>query len=374
MATILELHKINEYMSEVVHTDPFFEAVRDKCLLKYEWCAEMASLGLCPPNNMGIGDYNAIGQCPDGPATFMENNCASACQMCHVLSYETRCPVDKEKMRQENVFQKPGDLNGMFERILSDAVIERDFGPVIAHSRPGGDPGNSTIIDGPYIITIDNFLTEEECTVLRNHGNNSGEGFVRSNTGDGKYMSSSRDVRTSSTNWCRDGCHEDSIVQGVHRRIEMLTGIPQENYECLQILRYSEGQYYRVHHDYNVKELARPQGVRLLTVFLYLSSVEEGGGTYFNELKSVDTNIGTESIPGTGGEVTINPKLGRAVIWPSVLDIDPEQPDRRARHGAEVVIRGTKYGANAWIHSRNYKTPYFNTCHDEPLVSMAAQK
>ena len=370
MATILELHKIDDYMSQIIHTDPFFEPVRDKCLLKYEWCAEMASLGLCPPDNMGIGDYNAIGQCPDGPATFMENNCAPACRMCHLLSYETRCPVDQEETKKENVFQKPGDINRMFERILNNEALERDFGPVIARSRPGGDPNNSSIINGPYIITIDNFLTEDECAVLRYHGSNTGEGFSRSNTGDGKYRSSSRDIRTSSTNWCRDGCHEDPIVQYVHRRIELLTGIPQENFEYLQILQYNEGEYYRVHHDYNAKELERPQGVRLLTVFLYLSNVEEGGGTYFNELNSVDNNLGTQSIPGTGGEVTIRPKLGRAVIWSSVLDANPEQPDRRARHGAEVVIKGTKYGANAWIHSRNYKLPYSKTCHDEQVISI----
>jgi prolyl 4-hydroxylase len=78
------------------------------------------------------------------------------------------------------------------------------------------------------------------------------------------------------------------------------------------------------------------QGVRILTVFLYLSDVEEGGGTNFPELN-----------------MTVQPKRGRAVIWPSVLDAFPHQPDLRTNHQALPVIKGLKYGANAWLHQRD---------------------
>ena len=371
--TILKLHEIENYMSSVVHSDPAYASVREDCTLKHEYCAEAASgyqgsRSICPPDGKNIFELNADGQCPDGAATFMANNCAAACGMCHSLSYETRCAVDgnSEEVKRQNFFQGSGELHDMFERMIHNEDLERKYGPMTVHSRPGGDPANATnVFDGPYVITYENFLTPEECAVLRHHGAHTGEGFTRSNTGTGKHVSNSTTVRTSSTNWCREGCHDDPVVQNIHRRMEALTGIPQENYEYLQILQYTEGQYYKMHHDYNKMERDRPQGVRLLTLFLYLSDVEEGGGTKFSELNTVGDNVGDESILGTGGELTIQPKMGRMVIWPSVVDSDPNLPDRRALHGAEAVVKGVKYGANAWIHQRSYKESFGRACHDE---------
>jgi prolyl 4-hydroxylase len=73
---------------------------------------------------------------------------------------------------------------------------------------------------------------------------------------------------------------------------------------------------------------------------MYLNDVEEGGGTNFPKL-----------------DLTVTPKLGRAVLWPSVLNDRPNKRDVRSDHQAMPVIQGSKYGANAWIHQRDYKTP-----------------
>ena len=45
-----------------------------------------------------------------------------------------------------------------------------------------------------------------------------------------------------------------------------------------------EGQFYEPHHDYIPLHRERFPGVRILTVFLYLNNVEEGGGTDFPRL------------------------------------------------------------------------------------------
>jgi prolyl 4-hydroxylase len=78
--------------------------------------------------------------------------------------------------------------------------------------------------------------------------------------------------------------------------------------------------------------------VRILHVtgFLYLSDVEEGGGTNFPSL-----------------DLTVEPKRGRALLWQSVLDEDPHDFDPRTYHQALPVIHGIKYGANAWFHQRD---------------------
>jgi prolyl 4-hydroxylase len=52
----------------------------------------------------------------------------------------------------------------------------------------------------------------------------------------------------------------------------------------------------------------------------------------------------------------------RAALWPSVQNFDPNKVDRRTDHQALPVIKGIKYGANAWIHQRDYKTPNEKGC------------
>jgi hypothetical protein len=73
----------------------------------------------------------------------------------------------------------------------------------------------------------------------------------------------------------------------------------------------------------------RQQGVRILTVYLYLNDVEAGGGTNFDQL-----------------DITVMPKRGRALLWPSVLDRAPSDKDGRTTHQALPVEAGVKYGAN----------------------------
>ena len=119
-----------------------------------------------------------------------------------------------------------------------------------------------------------------------------------------------------------------------------------KNSEYLQLLQYEPGQYYRQHHDYIPHHKDMPCGVRILTLFIYLNDVEEGGGTHFPFL-----------------DITVQPKKGSAVLWPSVLDQKPESKDGRTEHEALPVIKGLKYGANAWIHSRDFKAAFEINCH-----------
>lgn len=102
----------------------------------------------------------------------------------------------------------------------------------------------------------------------------------------------------------------------------------------------------RQHHDYIPHHQDMPCGVRILTLFIYLNDVEEGGGTHFPLL-----------------DITVMPKKGAALLWPSVLDDAPEKKEGRTDHEALPVLKGIKYGANAWIHSRDFKTAFKKNCH-----------
>jgi len=58
-----------------------------------------------------------------------------------------------------------------------------------------------------------------------------------------------------------------------------------------------------------------------------LNDVEEGGGTHFKKL-----------------DITIQPRRGRVVVWPSVQDDFPDRKDPRTNHEALPVKKGIKYG------------------------------
>ena len=88
-----------------------------------------------------------------------------------------------------------------------------------------------------------------------------------------------------------------------------------------------------------------PCGPRILTFFLYLSDVEGGGGTNFPELG-----------------ITIAPKRGRALIWPSVYNHNPMMEDPRMVHEALEVTAGTKFAANGWFHLYDFETPQKMGC------------
>lgn len=81
-------------------------------------------------------------------------------------------------------------------------------------------------------------------------------------------------------------------------------------------------------------------------MYLYLNDVEAGGGTNFDRLG-----------------ITVMPKRGRALLWPSVTNDDPHKKDHRTTHQALPVEKGIKYGANAWFHQRDFKTPNADGCH-----------
>jgi prolyl 4-hydroxylase len=78
---------------------------------------------------------------------------------------------------------------------------------------------------------------------------------------------------------------------------------------------------------------------------MYLNDVEAGGATHFPRL-----------------HLTVMPKRGRALIWPSVRNMEPNEVDYRTQHRALNVQAGVKYGVNAWFHNRDFKTPNANGC------------
>lgn len=154
--------------------------------------------------------------------------------------------------------------------------------------------------------------------------------------------------RTSENSWCMGMCAERPIVRKIAERIANVTTVPVVNHEYFQVLRYHAGQFYRPHHDLIEDQGHMPCGPRVLTLFIFLSSLEDehGGQTRFPELG-----------------ISVSPQKGGALLWPNVLADDLGQMDRRTLHEALAPREGAvKYAINAWLHLYDFRRPHAIGC------------
>jgi len=192
--TLDNLEKSKKYMKEVV-SGPEFDGVRSGCQVRNQLCSFWAAIGECEVN-----------------PSYMKMQCAPSCQTCEQLSFEKRCPFDKDAPTALN----PGDLNKMFENIVAN---ESNKEKIKILSQPPS---------GPWIVTLDDFLTPAECQRLIYLGGQ--RGYERSkDVGkekfDGTYDSVESKSRTSSNAWCVEECYEDDATMNVLLRIQNLTGV-----------------------------------------------------------------------------------------------------------------------------------------------------
>lgn len=176
------------------------------------------------------------------------------------LDFDKRCPHDPDEPTH---FSHKGELNAMFENILTNPALGELEPKALMRPNP---PEDSGVPEGPWIVVLENFLTEAECEDLIRLG--AERGYERSmdvgeKKADGTYGAHESKDRTSSNAWCIEDCWEHETTRRVHDRLELLTGVDRQNYEYLQLLKYNEGEFYGSHHDYIWHHVDRAQGARV---------------------------------------------------------------------------------------------------------------
>jgi len=215
------LSETDRYMTMLMMENPDTdERVLSSCENGDQFCTYWAVLGECETSQ-----------------NYMHLHCGPACSNCDRFDYHKRCPIPEDG----DILKEPGDLNKIFERIVTDPYWADTYGPLEILSSP-----EST--DGPWIITLENFLKVEECTAFIAEAEE--EGYERSedeadeDSIDGTLTSVQSDGRTSTNTWCFNSCMENPMLKPVHDRLETLTGVPNMNSENLQLLKYEVGQFY----------------------------------------------------------------------------------------------------------------------------------
>jgi len=311
-----EMEEMVKYMEETVYKEDKYSKARV----------------ICKNLNVNCLHWKASGECEKNPQ-YMSGECAPACQLCEYLDMDQRCPLDDSLPKH---LTKPGDLHKIFERLTTDPEVVKKYKPNVLSKPSPTNLDSSDIVQGPWVVEMPQFLSDEECQRMIELGHESG------------FMDSSQFIRdrnitarNSQQTWCKKSCVSDPIVMGIDAKISDMSTVPVNNSEYMQLLKYEVGEYYHPHSDYNPYHAKKQTGVRIFTVYLYLNTVEEGGGTNFPELN-----------------ITVHPEKGKALIWPSVLDEDPNAEDKRSLHQALPVTKGQKYGANVWQHQREYRASY----------------
>ena len=148
------------------------------------------------------------------------------------------------------------------------------------------------------------------------------------------------DTRTSETAWLsRD--HE--LSRKILAKARELTGMPFENCEDIQVVRYKPGTYYKPHHDACCEDnehcikFEDEGGQRVGTLLVYLNNDFEEGWTAFP-----DANLKLKADPGCG--IFFRP-LGR----------DDCRCHPMALHGGMPVKNGTKYLCNVWVREEKFR-------------------
>jgi prolyl 4-hydroxylase len=224
------------------------EAVRSKCQNRHELCAFWAVIGECEKN-----------------AGYMKTNCAPSCMTCHLIDFQQRCPKLGDAVAPALY---PGDLNRVFDRIVRQAPGNRtdltdderqglmaSIEPIYTvhiHSQP--EPNMTEISAAldksspPWVIMLDNFLTAEECEEIIQLGYKyeyQRSADVGAEKFDGSHEAVQSERRTSENAWCSSikGCRDEKVPTRIHTRIGKVLGIPPENSEDFQILKYEKGQF-----------------------------------------------------------------------------------------------------------------------------------
>ena len=202
----------------------------------------------------------------------------------------------------------------------------------------------NTLCNDPYIYTIDNFLTEKECKFIINVSKDNlklagvskldGE----KNLEPGKYKG-----RTNSSYWMPHDAYPETLE--IAKKIAKKIGCNYRCFESYQVIHYDENEEYKYHYDaYDMNETEKykkftgERGNRLRTVLVYLNDVIEGGGTGFDTLSEYE------------GEVIVNPKMGKMVVFTNVND--DGSLNKKSRHSGLPVIKGEKWAFNLWLRER----------------------
>lgn len=194
---------------------------------------------------------------------------------------------------------------------------------------------------------IENILSKEECdsliskTIAQKKLNAMG---VVSHSKDNPHSTLS-ESRSANGCWLEENC---PLIKKIKNLVAGITGLPVENQEAPNFLKYEVGGEYKAHMDafdpknenYNLHTNHRG-GNRVFTSIIYLNEDFEGGETDF---------------PLVG--LKVKPTIGSVFTWKNLKSDKTLEPN--SKHAGLPVKSGTKYAIVIWTREQKFNCQYNN--------------
>mmetsp|Transcript_43596 Transcript_43596/g.102778 ORF Transcript_43596/g.102778 Transcript_43596/m.102778 type:complete len:467 (+) Transcript_43596:101-1501(+) len=190
-----------------------------------------------------------------------------------------------------------------------------------------------TVCKDPRITVFPNFFTDVECDHVLQMVEG---GWMPSQVSAGSeeaYKKADLENKLSQTrtSWsCMMRYAQTSVIERLELRLAAVTGLPVENLERMNMVRYSPGELFSMHHDGHF----RPK-----TVFVYLNDLPE------------DDDAGDTYFPVLG--YSFRPRRGTAVMWSNQNESGEE--DGRMIHAGKAPKLGVKYGVNCFFNQKHMR-------------------
>jgi prolyl 4-hydroxylase len=216
---------------------------------------------------------------------------------------------------------------------------------------PGRQPMKLRMIhQSPPVLAIDHFFSRDECIAVQDITKSDGDALqVASATFSPLALS-----KRTSTSWFCFYQHMPALLAKAH----VMLGIPIQQMEEPQIVRYRTGEEFSWHYDEVPQAQLENGGQRVMTLLVYLNDVTRGGGTIFRDLKDTE-----------GETLLMKPQQGSALVFfPAYND---GRADDRTLHKGEVAF-DEKWITQMWIHQHAYRpaVPEGNT-HEAAMGAIA---
>jgi prolyl 4-hydroxylase len=188
-------------------------------------------------------------------------------------------------------------------------------------------PQVALTVQVPNLTLFTNFLSPKECQELIDEASKSLEKSTVIGEGD-EYVY--HEARTNSGTFLNR--NSLPLIARIDEHISILTGIPIEYGESVQISRYEVGEEFRPHYDH-FEEKNTSKGQRVATFLMYLSTPEDGGETTFPDAK-----------------IDVPAVMGNAILF----RYPKANSTELTLHGGTPVKAGVKWIAVKWLRDRAF--------------------